>query len=105
MNAAQVDAPGAVHRPVARMLLALLSGYRRWISPLTGPHCRFHPSCSEYAAGALAEHGALRGSWLALRRVLRCQPFSPGGYDPVPDRQAVREAGHHWRPRPRGVAR
>jgi putative membrane protein insertion efficiency factor len=71
-------------RPVARLLLALVGGYRRWISPLLGPRCRFAPSCSAYAAQALAEHGAARGSWLAVRRIARCHPFHPGGYDPVP---------------------
>jgi hypothetical protein len=65
-------------------LLFLLRGYRRWISPLLGPHCRFHPTCSAYAVEALERHGALRGSVLALRRVLRCHPLHPGGFDPVP---------------------
>jgi len=49
--------------------------------------CRFQPSCSEYALGALAEHGAVRGSWLAVRRILRCHPFGPAGYDPVPKKR------------------
>ena len=70
--------------PVARVLLALVGLYRRGISPLLGPRCRFSPTCSAYAAGALTAHGALRGSWLAVRRVARCHPFSPGGLDPVP---------------------
>ncbi len=68
----------------ARLLLALVAAYRRWVSPLLGPHCRFGPSCSAYAAQALATHGAARGSWLALRRLARCHPFHPGGHDPVP---------------------
>ncbi len=68
----------------SRVLLALLGAYRRWVSPLVGPHCRFHPSCSSYAMTAITEHGALAGSWLALKRVARCQPFSAGGHDPVP---------------------
>ncbi len=72
--------PGAV----ARLLVWLIGGYRRGISPLLGPRCRFAPSCSAYAAGALARHGAVRGSWLAVRRVARCHPFHPGGHDPVP---------------------
>ncbi|MDQ3612117.1 MAG: membrane protein insertion efficiency factor YidD [Actinomycetota bacterium] len=70
--------------PVARLLLAVVSGYRRWISPLLGPRCRFAPTCSAYAEQAMRSHGAGRGSWLALRRLARCHPFHPGGHDPVP---------------------
>jgi hypothetical protein len=66
------------------MLIAILSAYRRWVSPMMAPHCRFAPSCSEYAIDALATHGALRGSWLTMRRLAKCQPFFTGGYDPVP---------------------
>jgi len=58
--------------------------YRHLISPLLGPHCRFHPSCSAYALEALEQHGPLRGGWLALGRLLRCGPWTPGGHDPVP---------------------
>jgi putative membrane protein insertion efficiency factor len=58
--------------------------YQWTISPLLGPACRFHPSCSHYAEEALARHGALRGGWLTARRVCRCGPWHPGGYDPVP---------------------
>ena len=68
----------------ARLLMLPITGYRRFISPLLGPRCRFAPSCSEYALGALAEHGAARGLWLAIKRIARCHPFHPGGYDPVP---------------------
>lgn len=70
--------------PVAHVLLALLAGYQRFVSPLLGPRCRFEPSCSSYAVQAVQGHGALRGSWLAVRRLMRCHPFHPGGYDPVP---------------------
>lgn len=66
------------------ILLLLLRGYKRWLSPLLGARCRFHPSCSAYAMEAIERHGSARGSWLALRRVARCHPLHPGGHDPVP---------------------
>jgi hypothetical protein len=66
------------------VLIAVLTAYRRWVSPMMAPHCRFSPSCSEYAIEALRVHGAVRGSWLTARRLGRCQPFFTGGYDPVP---------------------
>ena len=67
-----------------RILAALIRGYQAAISPLLPPSCRFHPSCSQYALEAVTRHGALRGGWLAARRLARCHPFHPGGYDPVP---------------------
>ena len=66
------------------VLIALVRFYRYAISPMLGRNCRFHPTCSEYAIEAIERHGALRGGWMALRRVGRCHPFNPGGYDPVP---------------------
>ncbi|HTT04554.1 MAG TPA: membrane protein insertion efficiency factor YidD [Steroidobacteraceae bacterium] len=65
-------------------LRILIRGYQLLVSPMLGPRCRFHPSCSHYALEAIETHGAARGSWLALRRLLRCHPLHPGGYDPVP---------------------
>jgi conserved hypothetical protein YidD len=65
-------------------LKAAIVFYRRFISPLKPPTCRFHPTCSAYALEAIETHGALRGGWLAVRRILRCHPFHPGGFDPVP---------------------
>ena len=67
------------------VLLAGVRGYQYLVSPMLGNNCRFYPSCSDYAREALERHGSLRGSWLAIRRLGRCQPFHPGGYDPVPD--------------------
>ncbi len=68
----------------AALVQLLLWSYRCTLSPLLGPCCRFAPSCSAYASEALARHGLVRGSWMALRRLLRCHPFRPGGWDPVP---------------------
>ncbi|MFC4908769.1 membrane protein insertion efficiency factor YidD [Actinomadura gamaensis] len=81
--------PGAEPRPgpIAAALILAVRGYRRFLSPLLGPTCRFRPTCSAYGLKALQEHGALRGSWLTLRRIARCHPFNPGGYDPVPPRR------------------
>jgi putative membrane protein insertion efficiency factor len=69
------------------VLVFLIRAYQRVLSPLLGPRCRFYPSCSHYAAEAIATHGALRGSWLAARRIVRCHPLNPGGFDPVPSCQ------------------
>lgn len=66
------------------LLLGLVQTYRYLISPWLGRRCRFYPSCSEYAVEALHRHGPWRGSWLTVRRVGRCHPFHPGGFDPVP---------------------
>lgn len=67
------------------ILIVLIRSYQLLLSPLLGNHCRFYPSCSQYAREAIERHGALRGGWLAIRRVLRCHPWHPGGVDPVPE--------------------
>lgn len=81
--------------PAARLLSLLVRGYQLVLSPLLGPRCRFYPSCSAYAVEALSTHGAVKGTWLAARRLLRCHPWNPGGIDHVPP------ADHFsWRYRP-----
>lgn len=69
---------------LAKVLIAAVRFYRRAISPLLPPSCRFYPTCSAYGLEALERYGALRGGWLTLKRLLRCHPFCKGGYDPVP---------------------
>lgn len=69
---------------MTRILLFGIALYQRWLSPLKPPSCRFTPTCSQYAAEAITRYGALRGSWLALKRLARCHPFHAGGVDPVP---------------------
>ena len=68
-----------------QVFLTLIRFYQRWISPMLGAHCRFYPSCSCYAHDAIANHGALKGTTLTIRRLFRCHPWHPGGYDPVPE--------------------
>jgi putative membrane protein insertion efficiency factor len=79
--------------PVRRALLAVIGFYSRAISPALPPRCRFHPTCSAYAAEAIERHGAARGSWLAVRRIAKCAPWHPGGVDLVPSR-GTREPAH-----------
>ena len=80
---------------VGRALLGTIGFYRRAISPVLGPRCRFAPTCSEYAQEAVAVHGAGRGSWLALRRIARCAPWHPGGVDLVPPARAASPGTAH----------
>lgn len=75
---------------LARLVLAGITGYQQLISPLLGSCCRFAPTCSEYARLAVIDHGPIQGIWLAACRLLRCQPFHPGGFDPPPTRQRQR---------------
>lgn len=68
---------------VSRLLMFCIHLYRRLLSPVLPPSCRFHPTCSAYALEAIRRYGAFKGSFLSLRRVLKCHPWHPGGYDPV----------------------
>ena len=77
-----------------RVLTFLLRGYRYLISPMLGPSCRYYPSCSCYAQEAIERHGALSGSYLAVRRLLRCHPWRDGGYDPVPAHFSLKAPRH-----------
>ncbi|MET3961937.1 putative membrane protein insertion efficiency factor [Marmoricola sp. OAE513] len=86
--------------PLRAVLIGLLKVYRFAISPLYGQVCRYHPTCSAYALEAVTEHGGIKGSWLAVRRVGRCHPWAAGGYDPVPAKkvsaaEAVHEGVQH----------
>lgn len=76
---------------IGKVLVALIRAYQYAISPLLGQRCKYYPSCSTYAIGALREHGVVRGLRLASWRLLRCNPFSNGGYDPVPERRKGHE--------------
>jgi len=67
-----------------KFMVLFIRGYQLWISPLLPASCRYYPTCSSYAIEAIEKHGALSGSWLAVRRIARCHPFRPGGFDPVP---------------------
>lgn len=72
---------------MTRLMIAIIHLYQLLLSPLLGPCCRFEPSCSHYAVEALRTHGFFRGTWLALRRICKCHPFHPGGFDPVPPKR------------------
>ena len=76
------------------VLKSLIRLYRYFVSPMLGPNCRFYPSCSCYAEEAIEHHGIARGSYLAARRILRCHPWHPGGYDPVPPPHSTKPAPH-----------
>lgn len=78
-----------------RWALAAIRLYQRWVAPTLPPACRFYPSCSTYALQAIEQHGLVCGGWLAARRVARCHPYHPGGFDPVPAAQAAPHGVEH----------
>jgi putative membrane protein insertion efficiency factor len=71
--------------------IGIIKLYQTVLSPIIGPTCRFHPSCSYYAIGAITEHGFIKGSWLSIKRILKCHPLNDGGYDPVPEKKQNKE--------------
>ncbi|UBH12653.1 membrane protein insertion efficiency factor YidD [Macrococcus armenti] len=73
-----------------QLLLAIIKFYRKFISPMTPPACRFHPTCSQYGLEAIETHGAIKGGYLTVKRILKCHPFHPGGFDPVPPKKDVK---------------
>lgn len=81
MSRAHGNTPGVA----SRIAMGMIQGYRRFLSPFLGSSCRFQPTCSAYALQAIERHGLWRGGALALRRIARCHPWHPGGYDPVPE--------------------
>ena len=74
----------AIYKAMRWLFLKLIRFYQRFISPLFPPSCIYKPTCSHYAYQAVSKYGVVKGSWLAARRILRCHPWGPGGYDPVP---------------------
>ena len=77
--------PRVISKKLKQAVMFLIKGYRYAISPMLGQHCRYYPSCSGYAYLAIERHGLLRGTWLSVKRILRCHPWHEGGYDPVPE--------------------
>lgn len=84
--------PNALSRMLAKPLIGLVRLYRVALSPWLGMNCRYQPTCSTYAIEALQSHGALRGSWLAAKRIIRCNPWGGSGYDPVPESKVNNDA-------------
>ncbi|AKO94502.1 membrane protein insertion efficiency factor YidD [Priestia filamentosa] len=70
-----------------KLLLWLIRGYQLFISPLSPPRCRFHPTCSHYGLQSIQRFGAIKGTYLTIKRILKCHPFHPGGFDPVPEKK------------------
>jgi uncharacterized protein len=85
-------------KPAVRGLVFLIQLYRHMVSPLRPATCRFVPTCSQYAVDALTEYGLIRGSWLAAARLAKCGPWHRGGWDPIPERQIVKDASDVWDP-------
>ncbi|WP_010174440.1 membrane protein insertion efficiency factor YidD [Bacillus coahuilensis] len=73
---------------LSKLFIFLIKIYQRVISPLKPPSCRFYPTCSHYGVEAIQKHGAVKGGWLTIKRISRCHPFHPGGFDPVPEKKS-----------------
>jgi putative membrane protein insertion efficiency factor len=84
---------GAGPGRIARIVIAVIQGYRHMVSPLRLPSCRFMPTCSQYAVEALTEYGLVRGAWLSVVRLVKCGPWHRGGWDPIPERSCEAEQG------------
>ena len=80
---------------MSRVMIWLIRLYQKYISPLTGRHCRYYPTCSEYAVEAISLYGPLKGGWMAFRRILRCNPFGGFGFDPVPTKEEEKDNHFH----------
>ncbi|MDM5299195.1 membrane protein insertion efficiency factor YidD [Bacillus pumilus] len=70
-----------------QIFIGIIRFYQKWISPITPPSCRFYPTCSNYGLEAIKTHGAFKGGWLTIKRILKCHPLHPGGVDPVPPKK------------------
>lgn len=75
--------------PFGKVAILLIRFYQKYVSPLLGQHCRFYPSCSQYTLEAIQEWGFFKGSYLGLKRIIRCHPLNPGGFDPIPKKQII----------------
>jgi len=86
MSSFRIEVKQAIMKVI---FITLIRFYRQFISPIKPPTCRFYPTCSQYSLEAIQVHGALKGGWLSVKRILKCHPFHPGGYDPVPKKKEV----------------
>lgn len=86
---------GGEEMGLKRIMIFLIKGYQKVLSPFTGRICRFHPTCSQYSIESYEKHGFVKGSWLTIKRIARCHPFHPGGMDPVPNKNPNKKENPH----------